>query len=212
MLPENRLNLTNISFFHEVKRIASNDYIPTEADVLRTKPKTNGIHETSFTRGWLTIRLFDVSGQRSKRKKWIHQFQHVTSIIYVVNLAGYDQVLPEDPTQNRMMESLALFDSIVNSHWFYQTSIILFLNNMSGLREKLVRSPLSNYFPDYSGGADVNRAAKYIVWRFNECNRGRLDLYPCFADSNGSSSLKLMFDAVKDTVSMNDLRVVGIRL
>lgn len=84
--------------------------------------------------------------------------------------------------QNRMMESLVLFDSVVNSRWFMRTSIILFLNKVDLFRQKLGRSPLSNYFPDYSGGNDVNRAAKYLLWRFNQVNRAHLNLYPQYVD------------------------------
>jgi hypothetical protein len=59
-----------------------------------------------------------------------------------------------------------------------RTSIILFLNKVDLFKQKLARSPLSNYFPDYSGGNDVNRAAKYLLWRFNQVNRAHLNLYP----------------------------------
>jgi hypothetical protein len=80
--------------------------------------------------------------------------------------------------KNRMMESLVLFDSVVNSRWFMRTSIILFLNKVDLFKDKLSRSPLGNYFPDYTGGNDVNRAAKYLLWRFNQVNRAHLNLYP----------------------------------
>ena len=43
--------------------------------------------------------MFDVGGQRSERKKWIHCFENVTSIIFCVALSGYCQQLVEDPTQ-----------------------------------------------------------------------------------------------------------------
>jgi hypothetical protein len=36
------------------------------------------------------------------------------------------------------------------------------LNKVDLFKQKLGRSPLGNYFPDYSGGNDVNRAAKYL--------------------------------------------------
>ena len=140
--------------------------------------------------------MFDVGGQRSERKKWIHCFENVTSIIFCVALSEYDQVLLEESNQvrgpprismvhftdrvlkNRMMESLVLFDSVVNSRWFMRTSIILFLNKVDLFKVKLGRSPLGNYFPDYLGGNDVNRAAKYLLWRFNQVNRAHLNLYP----------------------------------
>lgn len=133
------------------------------------KPSANSVSTHS---------MFDVGGQRSERKKWIHCFENVTSIIFCVALSEYDQVLLEESNQNRMMESLVLFDSVVNSRWFMRTSIILFLNKVDLFKGKLERSPLGSYFPDYSGGNDVNRAAKYLLWRFNQVNRAHLNLYP----------------------------------
>jgi guanine nucleotide-binding protein G(i) subunit alpha len=145
--------------------------------------------------------MFDVGGQRSERKKWIHCFESVTSIIFCVALSEYDQVLLEESgqvgfshiehivytqgtnatglfMQNRMQESLVLFESVINSRWFVRTSIILFLNKVDVFKMKLAKVPLEKYFPDYSGGADVNKAAKYILWRFSQVNRAKLNIYP----------------------------------
>ena len=49
----------------------------------------------------LFYRMFDVGGQRSERKKWIHCFEGVTAIIFCVALSGYDLVLAEDEEMNR---------------------------------------------------------------------------------------------------------------
>lgn len=40
--------------------------------------------------------MFDVGGQRSERKKWIHCFEGVTAIIFCVAMSAYDLVLAED--------------------------------------------------------------------------------------------------------------------
>lgn len=53
--------------------------------------------------------------------------------------------------QNRMHESLKLFDSICNNKWFKDTSIILFLNKKDIFEEKIKKSPLTLCFPDYTG-------------------------------------------------------------
>jgi guanine nucleotide-binding protein G(i) subunit alpha len=197
-------------FFEEAKRITAPDYIPDVSDVLRARTKTTGIYETRFTMGQLSIHMFDVGGQRSERKKWIHCFENVTSIIFCVALSEYDQVLLEESNQNRMMESLVLFDSVVNSRWFMRTSIILFLNKVDLFRLKLPRSPLSNYFPDYSGGNDVNRAAKYLLWRFNQVNRAHLNLYPHLTQATDTTNIRLVFAAVKETILQNALKDSGI--
>ncbi|KAI5779301.1 guanine nucleotide binding protein, alpha subunit [Geopyxis carbonaria] len=197
-------------FFDEAPRIGHRDYIPTESDVLRARTKTTGIYETRFAMGQLSIHMFDVGGQRSERKKWIHCFEAVTSIIFCVALSEYDQVLLEEKNQNRMLESLVLFDSVVNSRWFVRTSIILFLNKVDLFKVKLARSPLSNYFPDYSGGNDVNRAAKYLLWRFNQVNRAHLNLYPHLTQATDTSNIRLVFAAVKETILQNALKDSGI--
>jgi len=95
--------------------------------------------------------MFDVGGQRSERKKWIHCFENVTAIIFLVAISAYDQVLVEDETVNRMQEALTLFDSICNSKWFVKTSVILFLNKIDIFKEKLETSALSKYFPEFDG-------------------------------------------------------------
>lgn len=128
------------------------------------------------------------------------------------------------------MESLLLFDSVVNSRWFMRTSIILFLNKVDIFKQKLGRSPLGNYFPDYSGGNDVNKAAKYLLWRFNQVNRAHLNLYPQYVlplrgpslprlltgshhsltQATDTSNIRLVFAAVKETILNNALKDSGI--
>ena len=57
--------------------------------------------------------------------------------------------------QNRMHESLKLFDSICNNKWFTDTSIILFLNKKDIFEEKIKKSPLTICFPEYTGRAPL---------------------------------------------------------
>lgn len=58
--------------------------------------------EAVFHLGPLTYRMFDVGGQRSERKKWIHCFENVTAILFVVAISGYDQCLVEDRDSNQV--------------------------------------------------------------------------------------------------------------
>ncbi|KAG0142063.1 hypothetical protein CROQUDRAFT_663002 [Cronartium quercuum f. sp. fusiforme G11] len=197
-------------FFDEVQRIGEADYIPNETDVLMARTKTTGISETKFKSGQLSIHMFDVGGQRSERKKWIHCFEAVTSIIFCVALSEYDQVLLEETGQNRMAESLVLFESVINSRWFLRTSIILFLNKIDLFKAKLPKVPLERYFPEYTGGNDVNKAAKYILWRFTQLNRARLSIYPHLTQATDTSNIRLVFAAVKETILQNALRDSGI--
>lgn len=86
-------------FFQNLDRICDPEYIPSEADILRTRVKSTGITETRFNMDMLSIKMFDVGGQRSERRKWIHCFDGVTSVIFTVALNEYDQVLLEENRQ-----------------------------------------------------------------------------------------------------------------
>lgn len=52
----------------------------------------------------LTNRMVDVGGQRSERRKWIHCFENVTSIIFLVALSEYDQILFESENEVSYMQ------------------------------------------------------------------------------------------------------------
>ncbi|CAN3365543.1 guanine nucleotide-binding protein alpha-2 subunit [Diutina catenulata] len=198
-------------FMQNIDRIASAQYIPNTDDILRTRKKTSGIYDFRFQMGnGLKIHMYDVGGQRSERKKWIHCFDNVTLIIFCVALSEYDQVLLEENSQNRLEESLTLFDSVVNSRWFARTSIVLFLNKIDVFADKLKYSPLENHFPDYTGGDNINKAAKYILWRFTQQNRSGLNIYPHVTQATDTSNIQLVFAAVKETILENSLKDSGL--
>jgi guanine nucleotide-binding protein G(i) subunit alpha len=189
------------------KRIASDDYIPTDQDVLRAGPKSTGIYETRLTDGDSTIRLFDIVGQKSGSRKWMQSFENVTSILFVVNLANYDQ-LCEDFSMFQLSQTLHYFDSIVNSRWFLKTSFILLFTNVDLFKRKLPNSPLSHYFPDYFTGM---RAEEYIIDRFKEVNRANRPLYNCrIGEPNGWPRHGAVLAAVRDTVMMSNMVSCGL--
>ena len=185
------------SYFDNIDRIAQPDYMPNDQDVLRSRVKTTGITETTFIIGDLTYRMFDVGGQRSERKKWIHCFENVTTILFLVAISEYDQLLFEDETVNRMQEALTLFDSICNSRWFIKTSIILFLNKIDRFKEKLPVSPMKNYFPDYEGGDDYALACDYILNRFVSLNQHETkQIYTHFTCATDTTQIRFVMAAV----------------
>ena len=50
-----------------------------------------------------------------------------------------------------MEEAIDLFDQIVNSRWFAETSMILFLNKKDLFEEKIAKASISKHFCDYDG-------------------------------------------------------------
>ncbi|KAF9072627.1 heterotrimeric G-protein alpha subunit, GPA3-like protein [Rhodocollybia butyracea] len=189
-------------FLSHVLRIGSPNYLPTETDILRAQHKCTKPTENRFSIGQLSLHIFDIGNQRSERRKWIHCFESVTSIFFCTSLSEYDQ--------SEMTDSLILFESIINSRWFLRTSILLFLTNLDVLKRKLPKISLERYFPEYSGGDDVNKAAKYILWKFMQANRARLSVYPHLTQLTDISTIHLAFAGVKETILQNALKDSGI--
>ncbi|GMS78383.1 hypothetical protein PENTCL1PPCAC_558, partial [Pristionchus entomophagus] len=83
-------------FLDNLDRIKEDKFTPTTQDIIRTRVSTMGVIEVNFRMKNKNWRVFDVGGQRSQRKKWIHCFDDVKAVIYVVALSEYDQKLKED--------------------------------------------------------------------------------------------------------------------
>lgn len=83
-------------YFSELDRLFEPSYQPTEQDIIHARARTIGITETTFNLKDHEMLMVDVGGQKSERRKWIHCFQDVTSILFLVSLSGYDQCLVED--------------------------------------------------------------------------------------------------------------------
>ncbi|XP_040976906.1 guanine nucleotide-binding protein subunit alpha-11 isoform X2 [Aquila chrysaetos chrysaetos] len=86
-------------YLNDLDRIADSTYLPTQQDVLRVRVPTTGIIEYPFDLQSVIFRMVDVGGQRSERRKWIHCFENVTSIMFLVALSEYDQVLVESDNE-----------------------------------------------------------------------------------------------------------------
>ena len=81
-----------------INRVFSPNYLLTDKDVLLSRLRTTGIMESVFKLGKGDVRVFDVGGFRSERKKWIHVFENCHSLLFVASVAGYDECLVEDMT------------------------------------------------------------------------------------------------------------------
>nr|XP_027221575.1 guanine nucleotide-binding protein G(q) subunit alpha isoform X2 [Penaeus vannamei] len=196
------------SYLDDLERIISSDFLPTEQDILRARVPTTGIIEYPFDLDSIIFRMVDVGGQRSERRKWIHCFENVTSIIFLVALSEYDQILFESDNENRMEESKALFKTIITYPWFQHSSVILFLNKKDLLEEKIMYSHLVDYFPEYDGPKEDHVAAREYVLKMYLAQNPDPDrmCYSHFTCATDTENIKLVFCAVKDTIMQNALK------
>lgn len=211
-------------FFDSLSSIIQPSYVPSLQDILRSRVPTEGILEYVFRLERVDFRLIDVGGQRKERRKWIHCFEHVTSIIFLSALSEYDLVLQENCTQlgalkeglekgeNRMEESLHLFRTIICYPWFQRASIIIFLNKTDVFEEKILCSNLSDYFPEYQGDPhNALEARDFILAMFRDNNRlveneQPKPIYSHFTCATDTENILFVFNSVRDHILHTHLR------
>ena len=69
------------------------------------------------------------------------------------------------------------FFQMCHSPFFTNSAMILFLNKKDRFAEKLARSPLHLYFPEYEGSDEFKDASKYIWGLFMECRGEKVPTY-----------------------------------
>jgi len=206
-LPDSALH-----FFANADRILEKEYVPSNEDILRMRKPTSGITETVITFGTVSFRLVDAGGQRTERKKWIHCFEDVSSLIFIASLAEYHQTLVEDQTANRLQESVALFKTIFNIPWIKQSSIILFFNKKDIFKEKIKYFNLKNTFEDFVGDdTDLFETIAFIIKLFTDIPQTQgMELFTHVTTATDPENIKHVFDSVRDTITLQYIRGLSV--
>ncbi|KAF5650783.1 guanine nucleotide-binding alpha-3 subunit [Fusarium tjaetaba] len=185
-----------------LNRVFAPEYIPTEHDWFHFDQRRLGrvAQEALIHRETHTLRLLQITDRSTQRRKWIHILvDDAACLVFICDLAIYDQSLLEDETINRLREYLILFDSLVNSKWFTQTPFFVVLSNVSAFRKKIVHSPLSKWFPQYAGGSDGDAALKFMEDQFRELAKAEQNLYMGTADIHSAEDVMVAIETMENT-------------
>lgn len=206
-----QIELLAAYYFDNVHKFKDPEYRCTDQDILMGRIKTTGITENSFQIRNGVLKVIDAGGQRSERKKWIHCFQDIDVVLFVLAVLEYDQTLYEDGRINRMHESFALFDALCNSQWFYKTPFILFLNKVDLLEEKLLRLPITDYFPEYDRDPlNVSSVLDYMESQLLGLNKTKKPIYVHRTCATDTAGMSFVLSAVTDMVIQQNLKKSGI--
>lgn len=201
--------------FEHVERIGAEDFLPTKDDILRARLRTSGIHEKVFDIHGVEFKFLDVGGQRNERRKWIHCFQDVTSVIFIAAISEYDQVLYEKDDKNRLHESIEQFAELSNLEDFRDTAFILFLNKIDLFEDKIPQVSMKDAcFPDFEGNVDsIDECLEYITQQFlaaRELPSPGIHIYPHATCATDTDNIEKVFDACKLIILQSNLEKLGI--
>lgn len=152
-----------------------------------------------FTREGFSIRIHDAGDAKRDNVKRPCPNRGVKAIMFIINVADYDQTLSEESSRNRLQADFDLFDSVANIPEVKEMPIILLLNQVDEFKKKLGSIALRDFFPDYMDGPDYASDVGYVVKKLVELSpRTNSQIYAHVVDEAPIKMLDFLIEAVKD--------------
>lgn len=157
-------------FLDNIERISAPTYVPSDEDVKYYHEQFNqdcrGVEEIAFEFSDQRYRIFNIEGQVGEKRKWLSHFDSVKIVCFLVPIGDYDEPPIAVGRKNIVQESYQLFKSIVNTHTFKNTPVIVLFTKHDVFLEKIDEVDMICCFEDYMGGCVEKEALKYINEKF----------------------------------------------
>jgi len=200
-------------FWDSIDRVTADGFVPDDQDILLVRYRTTGVIEQKFEMKQNKFHVFDVGGQKSERKKWIHCFEMVTAVIFVAAMSCYDEVMFEDEEKNSMSDSIELFGSICNNEYFKETAMILFLNKKDLFAQKIENVPITvcDDFKHYDGPAtDFDATSKHIKEVFEKKDETNTQIFTHLTCAVDKNHVEKVFNDIQTVIINASLAAGGL--
>jgi hypothetical protein len=234
--PPEHFSADAISFYLDnVIRITSEEYRPTEADILHSYVRTTGVLKQKHIEDDVEIDFVDVGGQSVHRKKWaglvngqvlicsdrkaedsdektaMEKEPKLSGLIYVVSIGEYNQTCWHDRKLLTLKDSLSAFELMCKMPQLLNIPLYLIFNKVDLLAKKINKIPLTVCFDDWSGAATVENVVDFVQEKFRSLlpsNKSDVYFYKMNAldCESAHGTIKDIIHKTKDFLEKDELR------
>jgi len=162
-------------YLSHIDRISSEEYDPTNEDIVRCRQYTIGASTTTFYYQKYWWKLIDVGGQTPERAKWtaIVSENNISGLLYFVALDEFDVESPEEKGKTKLELSLKIWGEVCGGGDFGDGQCnLLFFNKIDvfqeAIEDKKKYKAFKKRYPDYEGKQDAEEVQNYIKDKFLE--------------------------------------------
>jgi len=134
--------LSSISFMSSdnFQRVSSEDYVPSDEDMVNIRTQTNDLSEKKFDYENKAFILRDIGGQVQHQHDWIGSLQDACAIIFIVSLDDFH--IYDIGGRNQLMKSQRLFKTLCSSVVLDDAPIVLLFNKQDLFEKNIWKFPL----------------------------------------------------------------------
>ena len=189
--------------------IFGSEYEPSDEDIIKLRDATRQRAHTLVEVAAVNIPIIDIGGLSFYRNIWAKETAAATIAVFAASLACYDQVMSEDHTVNRMVDSIVLFQELVNTAT-PDTHIYLVFSKKDIYDEKIKTRNIVDYFPGYKGApGDAAQGIKYFDGKFKDPNIVSKPVATHVTCCTDSEFMKVIILTVVQTVLEGRLKEAG---
>ncbi|CEP02671.1 unnamed protein product (mitochondrion) [Plasmodiophora brassicae] len=156
-------------FISKVARIADPDYVVTDDDIVHAQIPSLDIQEADLNCDSCGIRAVDVN-QRSSHLKWLTMMDRDRRFVFFVcAVHEYDRIGCGAPSG--LESSLSMFRDVCMARTMAHVPVVLLLNKVDLLEDKLRREPYADYDPTFHDSNETVPVVMHIQKRFLAISR-----------------------------------------
>lgn len=146
------------------KGIFDSNYKPTDQDILHNRTRTQRFNEFTFNieipqpfkiyeKFSQTFRLFDIGKQilEKTNTKWLQVFDGIQILLFIISVNNFNKIGTNNNKNNLLKDDLKKFSAISNSPYLNVTGILVFLNKIDLMEEKMLNGiQFGEQYTDYN--------------------------------------------------------------